>query len=219
VRSPFGSEEGVILVAIERANGGELAPISQVLWTLHSFTAQGSRPDPAGFAASAALLIQLGVVDYLDGQLGLTPEGRKLLRRSGMPNDRRHVALVTEQLQEFDELDLESDEPLLAPTEADVQNAIDEEQVQVDDGGQIEQAARDPGVPVVGADIPGYSPILGLGSPGLVRSPPWVPSVPPKDSGESPEPIQAAPLQVSPAHPLIDRLLGRGRRNRGVPDS
>ena len=75
------------MVAVERANGGELAPLLQVLWTLHSFTPPGSRPSPAAFAASTTLLVELGVVEYVDDQLGLTPEGRKLLRRSGMPND------------------------------------------------------------------------------------------------------------------------------------
>jgi len=98
----FGLAEGAALVAVERANGGELAPLLQVLWTMQSFTPPHLRPSPAEFAASARLLIELGAVEYLDNQLGLTPEGRKLLRRSGMPNDPRHVALVTELLAEFD---------------------------------------------------------------------------------------------------------------------
>ena len=99
----FGIGEGAALVAVERANGGELAPLLQVLWTLNSFTAPRSRPTPAAFAASTTVLIEIGVVEYVDNQLGLTPEGRKLLRRSGMPNDPRHVALVTELLQEHGE--------------------------------------------------------------------------------------------------------------------
>jgi hypothetical protein len=106
VQPSFGIQEGAALVAVERANGGELAPLLQVLWTLRGFTPRGSRPSPAAFAASTTLLVELGVVEYVDNQLGLTPEGRKLLRRSGMPNDARHVAFVTELLQEFGEDDL-----------------------------------------------------------------------------------------------------------------
>ena len=34
VEPSFGIEEGAALVAVERANGGELAPLLQVLWTL-----------------------------------------------------------------------------------------------------------------------------------------------------------------------------------------
>ena len=50
----LGVQEGAALVAVERANGGELAPLLQVLWTLHGFTPRGSRPSPAAFAASTA---------------------------------------------------------------------------------------------------------------------------------------------------------------------
>ena len=143
MRSSFGIQEGAALVAVERANGGELAPLLQVLWTLHGFTPPGSRPDPARFAASATLLIGLGVVEYVDNQLGLTPEGRKLLRRSGMPNDARHVALVTELLQEFDDVDLEDDGPVIAPTEADVQQALsDGNSIQQTEGGAGARSTR-----------------------------------------------------------------------------
>jgi hypothetical protein len=210
MRSSFGTQEGAILVAVERANGGELAPLLQVLWTLHGFTPPGSRPDPASFAASATLLISLGVVEYLDNQLGLTPEGRKLLRRSGMPNDPRHVALVTELLQEFDDVDLEDDGPVIAPTRADVQQALS-------DGDSIQETEGGAGTPIIGEERPIYSPILGLGTPGLVVGSHWVPAVPPKDADEDPEPPEAAPLPGSPAHPLLDRLFGRGRRGHSWP--
>ena len=80
-----------------------------MLWTLNSFTPPHFRPSPAEFAASATLLIELGAVEYVEDQLGLTPEGRKLLRRSGMPNNPRHVALVTALLEEFDDDDFEPD--------------------------------------------------------------------------------------------------------------
>jgi len=200
------------LVAVERANGGELAPLLQVLWTLHGFTPRGSRPSPAAFAASTTLLVELGVVEYVDNQLGLTPEGRKLLRRSGMPNDARHVAFVTELLQEFGEDDLEADGSAIAPTEEDVRQALS-------DGDRIEETDGGGGTPVVGVDTLIYSPILGLGTPGLVVGSHWVPAVPPKDAGSIPEPPESVPLVGSPAHPFLDRLFGpraaRPRRDRG----
>jgi hypothetical protein len=210
MRSSFGIQEGAALVAVERANGGELAPLLQVLWTLHGFTPPGSRPDPARFAASATLLIGLGVVEYVDNQLGLTPEGRKLLRRSGMPNDARHVALVTELLQEFDDVDLEDDGPVIAPTEADVQQALS-------DGNSIQQTEGGAGAPVSLEESPIYSSILGLHTHGVVFGSHWVPAVPPKDAGEDQERPAAAPLPGAPAHPFLDRLFGRGRRDRDGP--
>ncbi len=197
-------------MAVERANGGELAPLLQVLWTLHGFTPPGSRPDPASFATSATVLISLGVVEYIDNQLGLTPEGRKLLRRSGMPNDPRHVAIVTELLQEFDDVDLEDDEPLIAPTEADVQQALS-------DGDSIQKTEGGTGAPVIWEESPIYSSVLGLHAHGVVSGSRWVPAVPPKDAGEDQEPPEAAPLPGSPAHPFLDRLFGRGRRDHSGP--
>ncbi len=229
--STFGREDGAVLVAVERANGGELAPLIQVLWTLHSFTPPGSRPGPAGFAASATALIELGVVEYVDGQLGLTPEGRKLLRRSGMPNSSRHVTLVTEVLQEFDERDLEPGNSM-APTESDVRQALS-------DGERIEYTGG-VGTPVIGEEFPIYGPS------GLVTGSRWVPAVLPAGAGEpeerfaragepdeglaragepgeplaqAGEPWEApdeapevAPSMAGPSRPILDRLFGRRRR-------
>ena len=203
VHLSFGLREGEALVAVERANGGELAPLLQVLWTLHGFTPARSRPSPAEFAASATVLIELGVVEYVDDQLGLTPEGRKLLRRSGMRNDPRHVALVTELLQEFDGEDYEPEEPPAAPTEEDVRQALS-------DGDRIQGTEGGAGTPVIDEH---YSPILGLGSPGLGIGSHRVPAVPPSDAGYAPEPPESLRLTGSPTHPLLDRLFGRGRRD------
>ena len=149
------------MVAVERANGGELAPLLQVLWTLNSFTAPHSRPTPAAFAASTTVLIEIGVVEYVDNQLGLTPEGRKLLRRSGMPNDPRHVALVTELLQQHGEDHPGHHEPASVPTEEDVRQAMS-------DGDRIQETGSGAGTPIIGEDTPFYSTILGLGMPGIV---------------------------------------------------
>jgi len=209
VQASFGIEEGGALVAVERANGGELAPLPQVLRTLNSFTPSGSRPVAASFANSVRLLIDFGVVEYIDSQLGLTPEGRKLLRRSGMPNDSRHVALVTGLLQEFDEYELEPEESVIAPTEQDVQEALgDADRVQQTDGGL--------GTPLIGEEAPTYSTILPLGTPGFVFGTHWVPAEAPEEA-DSPEPPESNELTVSPAHPFLDRLFGRGHQDRNGP--
>jgi hypothetical protein len=186
------------LVAVERANGGELAPLMQVLWTLDSVVPPGSRPDPARFAASVTLLIELGVVEYVENQLGLTVEGRKLLRRSGLPNDARHVARVTDLLQEFDELDIDRDKPATAPTEHDVRQALSDEEQTEETGGGI-------GTPDLGTEVPIVSGRGVLGSP-------WVPAVLPEDSSGNQLATEADPSVVAPAHPLLNRLFGRERR-------
>jgi hypothetical protein len=203
----FGPREGAALVAVERANGGELAPLGQVLWALHSFTPPHSRPSAAEFAASATLLIELGAVEYVEYQLGLTPEGRKLLRRSGMPNNPRHVAIVTELLQEFDDEDFEPDGVPVAPTAEDVHRALnDEDSIEQTGGGAV--------TPVIEER---YSPILGAGTPDLVMRSHRVPAVPPRDSDELPQAPDPVRFGGSPAHPVLDRLFGRGRRDRNGP--
>ena len=176
-----------------------------MLWTLHGFTPPGSRPSPAEFAASTTLLIELGVVEYLDYQLGLTPEGRKLLRRSGMPNDARHVAFVTEVLQEFGEDDFEPDESAATPTEEDIRQALSE-------GDGVQETEGGTGTPDIGESTPIYSPILGLGTPGLIMTSHWV-AVPPKDSGHVPGPPEPVPPTGSPA-PSSPRPLVRSRATR-----
>jgi len=204
VDSPFDNEEGAVLVAVERANGGELAPLSQVLWALDSFTPAASRPSAARFAASAQLLIELGVVEYVEYQLGLTVEGRKLLRRSGLMNDPRHVAHVTALLQEFDEVDVkvrERVEPPPVPTEDDVRRALrDEEATEASPGGMD--------TPVLGQEVPTSA------GPGRTLGSHWLPAVLPQDSAGSEEPRPPPEYTAAPAHPILDRLFGRSRRDR-----
>lgn len=200
--SPFGNKEGAVLVAVERANGGELAPLGQVLWSLDAFTPTASRPSPASFAASGQLLIELGMVEYLEGQLGLTVEGRKLLRRSGLLNDPRHVARVTALLQEFDDVDVklrEQAEPPPALTEDDVRRALSDEEA-------IEQAPGGLDTPVLGHEVTTYWRAMAFGSH-------WVPAVLPQDSAETEEPPPPPQYAPAPAHPILERLFGRSRRN------
>jgi hypothetical protein len=203
----FSHDQGAVLVAVERANGGELAPLEQVLWTLSGFTAPDARPSPAGFAASVRLLLEAGLVEYLDRQLGLTPHGRKLLRRSGMPNSPRHVEQVTQLLEEFEETEYEPDLSTDAPSEADVRQALS-------DGKQLEETGG-VGTPVLGAEVPMTSSILGVFTPGLVGSH-WVPAVIPDEPDDAQSdlgPELAAPPAV-PGHPILDRLFSHRRGDR-----
>ncbi len=190
------------MVAVERANGGELAPLEQVLWTLESLTPPGTRPDPARFADCVALLIELGVVEYVEHQLGLTVEGRKLLRRSGLLNDPRHVAHVTALLQGFDEADMAEREPteaVPAPTVDDVRRALSDDE-------EIEETPGGLGTPVLGEEVP-----IGAGR---VFGSRWVPAVPPEGSDEFEPPPGSLGGDEASAHPVLSRLFGRGRRDR-----
>ncbi|MGA2529109.1 MAG: hypothetical protein ABSG36_08100 [Acidimicrobiales bacterium] len=202
--SPFSLEDGAVLVAVERANGGELAPLEQVLWTLDSLTPPATHPDPVRVARSAELLIRIGVVEFVENQLGLSIEGRRLLRRSGLLNDPKHVAHVTHLLQEFDELDLdEHAEPSAAPTEADLRRAVH-------DGEEIEETPGGIGTPVLGEEVPVGSALFG-GAPWTTS---WIPAVLPEDSSESEESPPPPTYTGAPAHPILERLFGRGRRER-----
>jgi hypothetical protein len=96
----MGSAEALVLVGVESANGGELAPIGQVLGTLEQMTS--ARPDPAGFTASVQMLVEAGLVEYVAHELGLTPSGRKLLRRAGSTRDRGHARRVATLLAALD---------------------------------------------------------------------------------------------------------------------
>ena len=153
------------------------------------------------------------MVEYLDGQLGLTVEGRRLLRRSGMRNDPRHVLTVTGLLQELDELDLDRggaetdlDAQLDAPTEDEVRRALKDEQ-------DLEEAGGGTAVPFLGAEV-GVSSVFPFGSH-------WVPAVPPEGSEEVPPPPEPPSFEGAPAHPFLERILGRRRhdtRDTGSPD-
>jgi hypothetical protein len=199
--SPFTTEEGALLVAVERANGGELATLEQIIWTLRSLTPPGKQLEPAQFATSAGLLVEVGLVEYTDESLGLTPEGRKLLRRSGLTNDPRHVAHVTGLLTEIDELDMDrhelGDAPV--PSEADVRRALG-------DSERIEETPGGVGTPVLGEEVP-------VALRGAILGEAWIPVVLPDDTGEGGGPPPPPEYQGAPAHPLLDRLFRRRRQS------
>jgi hypothetical protein len=80
-QSLFGRSEAALLLAIEHANGGEFAPLGQVL-VAHQQLFR-SVVDPEVLACSGALLIDASLVEWWDGAFALLPKGRKLIRRSG----------------------------------------------------------------------------------------------------------------------------------------
>jgi len=203
--SSFERADGEVLVAVERENGGELAPLEQILWTLDSLTPPGSHPDPGRFVDSAKLLVGFNLVEYFEGQLGLTVEGRRLLRRSGLRNDPRHVAHVTDLLQQFDELDFEQRQDVEqspAPTIEDVRRAVsDAEETQETPGGI--------GTPVLGEEVP-----LAGGLWGAFGSR-WVPAVPPEGPERCEPPPQPLAHEEAPSHSVLSRLFRRPGRDRG----
>ena len=139
--------EGAALVAIERANGGELAPIAQVLWT----QSQWMRPPGAeAFAASTGLLVDAGLVEYVEGQLGLTPRGRKVLRKvSGMPGDPSHLRNVVAVLAELEPDTAADPGSRPAPSPGDVRSALEEDL-------EVAEAGDSFGGPSGGFDAPVY---------------------------------------------------------------
>ncbi|MGD1011954.1 MAG: hypothetical protein ABR925_05420 [Acidimicrobiales bacterium] len=211
-----GKNEGAALVAVERANGGELAPLVQVMWTLEAFTLPMAMPTPEAFAASVRVLIELGLVEYVDEQLGLTPKGRKFFRRTGMTHDPRHLTLVTEQLQEFEDIDLSDadleggDDPHPAPTAADIRQALE-------DGEEIEGTPGGVGTPVIGEGV-------SEGTPAGYAASSWRPLAIPDDPyegqelEESPAEPAAASVEDYPPHPLLDFLFRRARKDAEVPE-
>lgn len=93
-----------MLLAVESANGGELAGLEQILVAFEQLFQH--RMQPEAYAASCALLCEAGLVEGNDESLGLTPEGRKLLRRTGVPGAPERPHRVAEQLALFEEPDL-----------------------------------------------------------------------------------------------------------------
>ena len=77
----FGRFDAATLLAVETANGGELASLEQVVSTFCNLF--GEPPDPDSFAGSSQLLAEAGFVEYEADALGLSPAGRRLLRRAG----------------------------------------------------------------------------------------------------------------------------------------
>jgi hypothetical protein len=97
----FQRIDAATLVSVEGANGGEWAGLGQVIVTFQVMF--GRRPGAEEFTESCGLLCEARLIEYGDGGLGLSAEGRKLLRRAGTEGSPGRPAKVTEMLQELDE--------------------------------------------------------------------------------------------------------------------
>jgi len=112
----LGRPEAAMLLAVEGANGGELSGLEQVLVAFE--TLFDRQMEPEAYAQSCALLCEAGLVEFVEGCLGLTPAGRKLLRRTGVPGNPGRPHNVAEQLAPLEELDLAGEGSVPSPTVA-----------------------------------------------------------------------------------------------------
>lgn len=122
MESLFGRYEAAALLAVERANGGELAPLEQVIVAFEQLF--GTSVTASTFTESLSLLIDARLIDWSNGGLELSYEGRKTIRRSGMHSSPDFPDKVAEKLAELDEDDLAPEGELPAPTEHEVAEAM-----------------------------------------------------------------------------------------------
>jgi len=180
-----------MLLAIDRANGGELAGLEQVLV---AFEVLFHQPPTAPESADAlALLCEAGFVEYLQEEIGLTPHGRKLLRRAGLPESPERPRKVTQLLGELEDMDLAPAGSVPAPTEADVGCALETLH-----GDQHEGVAPTLGAdlvgPAIGASLSRYGNALGGGAlGGVIGGRQWRVDLNPS-SGVISDPPAVAPL-------------------------
>lgn len=118
----FGRYEAAALLAVERANGGELAPLEQVIMAFDGLF--GSSVTAQTMTESVTLLIDAGLVEFRRSYLGLTVAGRRLIRHSGNHWDDDFPAKVAAKLAHIDEDDLAPEGELAAPSEQDMAAAM-----------------------------------------------------------------------------------------------
>ena len=109
----LGRPEAAMLLAVEGANGGELSGLEQVLVAFETLFQRSMQPE--AYARSCALLCEAQLVEWVDDSLGLTPGGRKLLRRTGVPGNPERPVQVADQLSLLEEVDLEPPGSVPAP--------------------------------------------------------------------------------------------------------
>ncbi len=118
----FGRYEAAALLAVEKANGGELAGLEQVIISFEGLF--GASVAPTTFVEAMELLIDAHLVEWRDYCLGLSVEGRRLIRRSGSHWSADFPAKVADQLSELSEDDLAGEGELACPSEADILEAM-----------------------------------------------------------------------------------------------
>lgn len=167
----FGRHEAAALLGVEAANGGELAPLEQFVAAYEG--AFGVVPDAKDLGDSLGLLVDAGLVEWRDSAIGLSVEGRKLLRRVGAPWQRDRPERLTERLSLLVEDDLAPPGERPTPSEGELAEAISS-------GGSFStDAALAAGLrPVLD------NPILGVHWPHSPAQPPGrdPPVVPPLES-------------------------------------
>jgi hypothetical protein len=150
----LGRYEAATLLAVDAANGGELAGIEQVFEAFEQLFQRQLTPSES--ADSLALLCEAGFVEYTESELGLTPHGRKLLRRAGLPGSPDRPRKVTDLLSQLEDGDLAPEGSVPAPSEQDIIDAL--ESLESDDASNLG--------PQVGPNVAFTqigSPILGWG--------------------------------------------------------
>lgn len=116
--SLFGRVEAAVLLAVEYANGGEWADLGQVLAGFDSIFDR--LPEAGELTDAFGLLCEAGLIDYRAGGLELTPQGRKLLRHSGMPGAPRRPTKILEQLQKIADAQLAEEGSVPQPEQSEV---------------------------------------------------------------------------------------------------
>jgi hypothetical protein len=119
----FGRVEAAALLAVEAANGGELADLEQVIVAYYRLFHRW--PDVDDFTFACQLLCEAGLTNYVSRCLGLDPRGRKLLRHSGLPRHSDRPLKVVQLMQDIDEGTLAEEGSLPEPNEEEVRAALE----------------------------------------------------------------------------------------------
>jgi hypothetical protein len=196
MESLFGRYEAAALLAVERANGGELAPLEQVIAAFEALF--GSSVTAETFSESLSLLVDAGLIDWANHGLELTLDGRRTIRRSGSHWDHDFPDKVADRLSRIEEDDLAPEGELPAPSEEDILGAL-----QSLGRGRLEGTAPVPGDVIAPSGMAGHQTIgarllaglpmgfglrvevPGVSSPPMAAPAPHVPLVAPADTAEA----------------------------------
>jgi hypothetical protein len=199
MESLFGRYEAATLLAVERANGGEAAPLEQVIAAFEQLF--GALATAATMAESTSLLVDAGLVEWGVGGLGLTVEGRRAIRRSGAHFDPELPEKVEARLALIDEEDLAPEGELPSPSEHDFVEALRA----LGRGGFEVAAPAEDGPALSPSRMAGHltlAPRLLSGLPGGFGIKVEVPGMPePSPAPARPEPAPPPPPSVRPAEP------------------
>jgi hypothetical protein len=157
----LGRYEAATLLAVDAANGGELAGIEQIFAAFERLFQR--QPSALQAAASFALLCEAGLIEFLDSELGLTRHGRKLLRHTGLPGNADRPRRVAELLGELEPADLAPKGSVPAPSDKDITDALTG--LQDDDStGNVLRPGAEVAPPEIGVPL---VPLVPWGAGGL----------------------------------------------------